>query len=116
MIGMTLFPKASLQCGSDDVQNLMFFGSVKYHEGSTDFDIASIELRGFCDTFEAAYTGVVYIRATNVDSSINHTVLVIAKMKVAPMKCLNITQMEMCGTLLVTKLLLHCGKILGVPL
>ena len=57
---------------------------------------------------------MVYIRATNVDSAINHTALVIAKTKVAPIKRLSIPRLELCGALLVTKLLLHCGKILGV--
>ena len=79
-----------------------------------DFDITSIELHGFCDASESAYAGVVYIRATNVNRFINHTALAIAKMKVAPIKRLSIPQLELCGTLLVTKLLLRCGKILGV--
>ena len=81
-----------------------------------DFDVASIKLHGFCDAFESTYAGVVYIRATNVDNAINHTALVIAKTKVAPIKRLSIPRLELCGALLVTKLLLHCGKILGVPL
>ena len=45
----------------------------------TDFNVAFIKLHGFCDTSESAYAGVVYIRATNVDSAINRTALVIAK-------------------------------------
>ena len=39
-----------------------------------DFDAASIEFHGFCDTSELVYVGVVYIRATNVDSAI-YTIL-----------------------------------------
>ena len=80
-----------------------------------EFDIASIELHGFCDASESAYSGVVYIRATNVHSAINYTALVIAKTKVAPIKFLSIPQLELCSVLLVTKLLLHCGKLPGVP-
>ena len=83
---------------------------------SKDFEVVCIELHGFCDTSESAYAGVVYIRAMNVDSAINHTALVIAKMKVAPIKRLSIPRLELCGALLVTKLLLHCGKILVVHL
>ena len=81
-----------------------------------EFDVGSMELRGFCDTSGSVYAGVEYIRATNVDRSTNHTALVIAKTKVVPIKRLSIPQLELCGALLVIKLLLHCGKILGVPL
>ena len=64
-----------------------------------DFDAASIELHGFCDASESAYAGVVYIRATNADSAVNHTALVMAEMKVAPIKRLSITRWELCGAL-----------------
>ena len=80
------------------------------------FDITPIELHGFCDAPESAYAGVVYIRATKVDSCIHHTALVIAKTKVASIKHLSISQLKLRSALLVTKLLLHCGKILGVSL
>ena len=76
----------------------------------------SIELHEFCDSSESVHTGVVYIRAAKIDSTINHTALVIAKTKEALIKHLSILQLELCNSLLVTKLLLHCRKILGVPL
>ena len=59
---------------------------------------------------------MVYIRAMNIDSAINHTALVIAKMKVTLIKHLSIPQLELCGMLLVTKLILHCGKMLNFPI
>ena len=37
-------------------------------------------------------------------------------MKVASIKHLSIPRLEWCGTLMVTNLLLHCVRILGVPL
>ena len=61
------------------------------------FDAPSIELHGFCDACESAYAGVVYIRATNIDCAINHTALVRAKTKVAPIKRLSIPPLEFCG-------------------
>ena len=33
VIGITLFPNASLQCGNAGVQNLMFYGKGKYLQG-----------------------------------------------------------------------------------
>ena len=116
MIGMTLFPNVSLQYGNDGIQNFMFYRNGKYHGGIfRKTDVVSVELHGFSDSSESAYTGVMYIRATNVNISINHTALVIAKMKVPLMKHLSILRLELCRPLLVTKLLLHCGKILRVP-
>ena len=48
----------------------------------------------------------------NVDRFINHTFSVIIKTKVALIKCLSITLLDLCDALLVTKLPLHCGKII----
>ena len=81
-----------------------------------DFDVASMELHGFCDASEAAYAGVVYLRATDSHSSSIHTTLVMAKTKVAPIKRLSVPRLELCGALLITNLLIHCGKTLGIPL
>ena len=115
-MGMTLCPNASLQCGNDGVQNFMFYGKGNAEEvfSMKDFYLASIRLHRFRNTSESAYTGVVSFRATNVDSAVNHTALVIAKTKVALIKRLSIPRLELCGALFVTKLILHCGKILGV--
>ena len=81
-----------------------------------DFNVASIELHGFSDASESAYAGVIYIRATDSLSSHVHTALVMAKTKVAPIKRLSVPRLELCGALLITKLLIHCGKILNIPL
>ena len=32
VIGITLLPNPSLQCGNDSIQNFMFYGSIIYHE------------------------------------------------------------------------------------
>ena len=64
--------------------------------------IVSRELHAFSDVSEAAYAGVVYLRA--VDSTNDtHMSLVIAKTKVAPIKRLTIPRLE-----LNSRLLYHC--------
>ena len=68
------------------------------------------------DSVTRAYAGVVNNRARDVHRIINHTALAIVKMRVTLIKHLSIPHLKLCGTLLVTKLLLHCGKIVDVLL
>ena len=77
--------------------------------------IKDIQLHGFCDASEVAYSGVVYIRATDNQNNI-HVALVMAKTKVAPIKQLSISCLELCGAVIVSKLLHHMANILEVPL
>ena len=77
--------------------------------------IKDIQLHGFCDASEVAYSGVVYIRATDNRNNV-HVALVMAKTKVVPIKRLSIPRLELCGAVIVSKLLRHVANILEVPL
>ena len=57
---------------------------------------------------------VVYLRIEN-DSGMVNTILVIAKTKVAPIKRLMIPRLELCGAVLLAKMLCHVGKVLTIP-
>ena len=60
--------------------------------------IVSRQLHGFSDASESAYAGSIYLRV--VDSINNlHIALVMAKMKVAPIKSLTIPCLELSGIL-----------------
>ena len=78
-----------------------------------DVNIKDVQLHGFCDASEVAYSGVVYLRATDDRNNI-HVALVMTKTKVAPMKRLSIPRLELCGAVIVYKLLHHVAKILEV--
>ena len=78
-----------------------------YHP--TSVKTSSRELHGFCDSSDLAYRGVhvVYLRFKDPDDIVR-VALVIAKMKVAPIKNLSMPQLELCGTVIVSRLLDYC--------
>ena len=76
--------------------------------------VAEIQLHGFCNASERADTGVVYIRATDT-KGITHISLVVAKTKVVPIKRITIPQLELCGVLVMARLLKHTSGVLSVP-
>ena len=77
-------------------------------------DVSSRELNGFCDASELAYGGVVYLRAQDSNENLS-VALVIAKTKVAPIKNLSMPRLELCGAVIVARLLDYCRKVLEIP-
>ncbi|XP_043485239.1 uncharacterized protein LOC122513069 [Leptopilina heterotoma] len=65
---------------------------------------SKIEVHGFADASSRAYAGVVYIRILNPNESPRLTILQ-AKTKVAPIKIITIPRLELCGIVLLKKLL-----------
>ena len=68
--------------------------------------IVSKQLHGFSDAFEEAYAAVVYLRMIDMEGNV-HTSLVTSKTKVSPIKKLTIPRLELCGALLLSRLLNH---------
>ena len=77
--------------------------------------VKSCELHGFCDASESAYAAVVYIRSVYENGEV-HLSLVAAKTKVAPVKRLTIPRLELCGALILSRLLRHCATVLKVSM
>ena len=81
----------------------------------TSIDTPSIQLHGFCDASELAYGGVTYLRALDSNDSIR-VALVMAKTKVAPLKNLSMPRLELCGAVIVARLLNYCRKVFEIPI
>ena len=77
--------------------------------------IVSLQLHGFSDASEEAYAGVVYLRMLDSVDNV-HVSLVISKTKVSPIRRLTIPRFELCGAVVVTRLLQHVKDVLEVPL
>ncbi|XP_026731637.1 uncharacterized protein LOC113496572 [Trichoplusia ni] len=73
-----------------------------------------LELHGFSDASNVAYAAVVYARIIDKEGHI-HTTLVTAKTKVAPVKQVSIPRLELCGAVLLAKLLQEVASTLEVP-
>ena len=76
---------------------------------------ASRQLHGFCDASESAYAAVVYLRMTDLKGDAK-VAIVIGKTKVAPIKRLTIPRLELCGALILARILKHAADILNVPM
>ena len=99
-IGMTQFPYPFTVIGY-------------YFDKSTQ--VTSFELHGFSDASEHAYAAVVYLRTIDQLGNIQVS-LVTSKTKVAPIKCLTIHRLELCGAHLLAHLLHHVRQVLEIPL
>lgn len=77
--------------------------------------VKSFELHGFCDASETAYAAVAYIRAISSTGQ-PLTSLITAKTKVAPIKRLTIPRLELCGALILARMLHYLKSLFKLPL
>lgn len=72
------------------------------------------QLHGFCDASEAAYAAVVYVRSA--DSTDNVMVrIVTARTKVSPIQKISVPRLELCGAVLLARLMAHVKSALRQP-
>lgn len=72
-----------------------------------------IELHGFCDASNLAYSAVVYVRIVDSDNNI-HVSLLTSRTRVAPIKQISIPKLELCGAVLLSKLLDETSEVLDI--
>ncbi|UYV69731.1 hypothetical protein LAZ67_7000518 [Cordylochernes scorpioides] len=65
--------------------------------------ISKMQMHGFCDSSELAYSAVCYLRITYEYNQIE-TILLTAKTKVAPIKKITIPRLELCAALMLGQL------------
>jgi len=69
---------------------------------------ASVELHGFCDASMSAYGACLYLRSeTNEESKVH---LLCAKSRVAPLKALTISRLELSAALILAELIVNAKK------
>lgn len=73
-----------------------------------------LELQGFCDASNIAYAAVVYARVIDDQGQVTINLLR-SKTKVAPVKQVSIPRLELCGAVLLAKLLSDVSQVLQVP-
>ncbi|XP_046145647.1 uncharacterized protein LOC123988932 [Osmia bicornis bicornis] len=71
---------------------------------------SEVQIHGFSDASSRAYAAAVYIRINEGDGRFR-TSLLSAKSRVAPVKTVSIPNLELCGAVLLIKLLRHVRKL-----
>ncbi|XP_046145399.1 uncharacterized protein LOC123988692 [Osmia bicornis bicornis] len=84
----------------EEVKTISLPRWVSYRDAMQDH----IELHGFCDASERAYAAAVYVRLPSTSTMAN-VHLLIAKTKLAPIKLCSIPRLELCGALLLARLM-----------
>ncbi|XP_072946331.1 uncharacterized protein [Epargyreus clarus] len=85
----------------------------RMHRWLGTYDNATLELQGFCDASNGAYAAVVYARVVDCDGVV-HVILLSSKTKVAPIKQVSIPRLELCGAVLLARLLHEISETLEV--
>ena len=73
------------------------------------------ELHGFSDASKKAFGAIVYVRTTYLDHPPQIS-LMTAKTKVAKLKPPTVPDLELCGAVLLTRLLVNAAAVLEIPL
>ena len=82
---------------------------------SSSSSALEIQLHGFSDASQTAYGCVIYLRALHQDTSISVRI-VTAKTKVASLAGATIPRLELCGALLLARLLSTVARDLNIPI
>ena len=87
---------------------------VPWRYSSSDSPVIQKQLHDHCDASQAAYGAVVYLQLLHEDSTVSVS-LVTTKTKVAPLNGSTIPRLELCGALLLARLICRTGKDANIP-
>lgn len=76
-----------------------------------DLEPKCIQLHGLCDASQQAYGACIYLRIKYSNGRIN-TNLICSKSRVAPLKVISLPRLELCGAVLLSRLVNKISKIL----
>ncbi len=80
-----------------------------------DARVQSLQLHGFSDASEVAYSAAVYLRSVSDLGSV-YVSLVMSKTKVAPIRRITIPRLKLCGASLLASVLSHVKQLFSIPL
>ncbi|KAK9687237.1 Pao retrotransposon peptidase [Popillia japonica] len=85
-------------------KQLIEINDIRIPRRVTTPNFSRIELYGFYDAPERAYGACVYVRTTDVNG-IHFSKLISAKLRVSPLKVVALPRLELCGALLLVRLM-----------
>lgn len=86
--------------------------SIKRWMNTTNKD--NIEIHGFSDASVQAYGTVVYCRVLHSDGTVTSSIIA-ARTRVAPLKTISLPRLELCGALLLSRLLKQIQRAMRIP-
>jgi len=78
-------------------------------------DSLSVNLLGFCDVSEHAYGACIYVQTEARDGSIEVSLLC-SRSKIAPVKKILLPRLELCGAVLLTRLIHRIQEAMIIPI
>lgn len=82
--------------------------------GTLSTENQTIQIHGFSDASMEAYAAVAYIRIENQEGNIE-TKLIASRTRVAPLRTISLPRLELCGALLLSKLLYQIRQAMRIP-
>ena len=96
-------------------RNFPFLSSVRINRHCYIVNHESIEIHGFSDASIEAYGAAVYVRSTDKQGNVQIS-LICAKSRVAPKKQKSLARLELCGALLLAKLVTRIVSVLSASI
>ncbi|XP_063386868.1 uncharacterized protein LOC134672845 [Cydia fagiglandana] len=100
----------SLRNGLDEIKNI----KLDRWMNTTQDSMEDVTIHGFCDASNYAYGAVAYLRAKTQDGEYK-TTLIAAKTRIGPVKPMSVPRLELCGAVLLSKLLKQISEATRIP-